>query len=72
MALSAFTLRSPVSLAMIGGVLFLISDILLMWQMRYPPGYYDDGRLISDLGWFTYYFGQLGLCLGGLALRHRT
>src|SRR5262249_44075538 len=68
MALSAFTLPARAGLAMAGGALFLISDVLLSWGAEEPPHDPTFAAFIDDASWFTYWLGQLGLCLGGLRL----
>ncbi|HVZ99457.1 MAG TPA: lysoplasmalogenase family protein, partial [Caulobacterales bacterium] len=72
MVLSSFTLPWTRWLVMLGAVLFFLSDILLTWHANKPPSDPLLLRILSDTSWFTYYFGQLGLCLGALTLRTRA
>lgn len=72
MVLSTLTLPWARWPAMAGGVLFFVSDVLLTWQTSRPPHDAALLRVLSDASWFTYYFGQLGLCLGALSLRARA
>ncbi len=68
MAMSTFTLSRRAWLAMLGGVLFFISDVLLTWNADKPPQDAALAAFLNDASWFTYWLGQLGLCLGGLRL----
>src|SRR5262249_49384616 len=68
MALSAFTLPARAWPAMAGGALFFISDVLLSWGAEKPPHDPALAAFVDDASWFTYWLGQLGVCIGGLCL----
>jgi uncharacterized membrane protein YhhN len=71
MTLSTFTLPASRWLAMLGAVLFFISDGFVAAAMFHPL---DDPMLAywhSFLGWMVYWAGQAGICIGALGL-HRV
>ncbi|MCR6646596.1 MAG: lysoplasmalogenase [Terricaulis sp.] len=68
MALISFTLPSARWLAMLGGVLFFISDGFVAANLFHPQ---SDAALafgLSFTGWMIYWAAQASLCIGGLAL----
>lgn len=72
MTAASFTLPWRAALAMLGAVLFFVSDVILTWQMNHTAPDPLLARLINDASWFTYYFGQAGLCLGALRIAPRA
>jgi len=71
MVLSSYTLPWTRWLAMVGAVLFFISDGFVAWNMFHHD---PDPTLAfwrSFAGWMIYWAGQAGICYGALGL-HRT
>lgn len=68
MALISFTLPAARWLAMLGAVLFFVSDGFVAWNMFHPD---PDPTLAfwrSFAGWMVYWAGQAGICIGALGL----
>jgi len=70
MAALSFTLPAARWLAMLGAVLFFISDGFVAANMFHPADDPALGYWRSFAGWMIYWGGQAGLCFGALGL-HR-
>lgn len=68
MALISFTLPAARWLAMLGAVLFFISDGFVAWNMFHPDPDPTLAYWRSFAGWMVYWAGQAGICIGALGL----
>jgi uncharacterized membrane protein YhhN len=71
MALTSFTLPASRWLAMLGAVLFFISDGFVAAIMFHPAADPALAFWINFAGWMIYWAGQAGICIGALGL-HKT
>lgn len=71
MALTSFTLPAARWLAMVGAVLFFISDGFVAWNMFHHDPNPALAFWRSFAGWMIYWAGQAALCYGALGL-HRA
>jgi len=72
MVLSSYTLRWTHWLAMVGAVLFFISDGFVAWDKFHPA---TDPTLAfwrSFAGWMIYWAGQAAICFGALPLKQHS
>ena len=72
MTMTSFTLPTSRWLAMLGAVLFFISDGFVAWNMFHHD---PDPTLAfwrSFAGWMIYWAGQAALCLGALGLHKQA
>ncbi|HRP11613.1 MAG TPA: lysoplasmalogenase [Terricaulis sp.] len=68
MALISFTLPAARWPAMLGAVLFFISDGFVAWNMFHPDPDPTLAYWRSFAGWMVYWAGQAGICIGALGL----
>jgi len=71
MTMSSFTLPWTRWLAMVGAVLFFISDGFVAWNMFHHDPDPTLAYWRSFAGWMIYWAGQAGICVGALGL-HKT
>lgn len=71
MALASFTLPATRWLAMLGAVLFFISDGFVAWNMFHHDPNPTLAFWRSFAGWMIYWAGQAAICYGALGL-HKT
>lgn len=69
MAISTFTLGPSRWLAMLGGVLFFVSDGFVAHNMFHAATDANTAFALNFTGWMTYWSGQAALCLGALTLQ---
>ncbi len=71
MSISTFTLPCLRWLAMLGGVLFFVSDGFVAHNMFSPAADPQVAFTLSFSGWMIYWAGQAALCIGALTLKPR-
>lgn len=72
MTLSSFTLPAARWLAMLGAVMFFISDGFVAANLFHPQTETSAAFWMSFAGWTIYWAGQAGLCFGALGLHARS